>query len=308
MSTTETYTLDGPIDFYFPHPVRTASQLTVEVVPGGVLPTSSYQVIGAGPTATGITVRYESAPTDGESELRISRYVPPERVTYFEDDKGVPAVALNAEFDNIYEALEDFISSYETIAEGVRGVGEDLVSTLKEYDGTATEFWLTEDAVLDEDLSGSYDLSDITLVLTPGVTVTCDTDQTIDFLIIQKQGSVFDENGHSVTYNNRLVTGYGTEDNDTPQNSDLGSAAYLNTGTGGGEVTTNDIVDDIVESAVSSHASETETHGAPSGERLLHTGDIGSVEEPSTLIWSDENTSDEYNIIIVNGILMLQER
>lgn len=103
----ETYSLNGPKDFYFPHPVRYPAQITVEVIPGGILPSSQYQVIGYGPTATGVTVRYPSAPTDGTQELAISRQTEPERVSEFEDDVGATAAALNAEFDNLYQVLQD---------------------------------------------------------------------------------------------------------------------------------------------------------------------------------------------------------
>jgi hypothetical protein len=103
----EIYILNGPIDFYFPHPVRYPAQLVVEIRPGGILPSSQYQVIGYGPTATGVTVRYPSAPTDAAHELVISRHTEPERVTIFEDDAGATAAALNAEFDNIYQVLQD---------------------------------------------------------------------------------------------------------------------------------------------------------------------------------------------------------
>lgn len=108
----EIYLLDGPTDFYFPYPVRYAAQVRVSVVPGEVVPPSEYQVIGAGPTATGVTIRYPGAPVDGESQLRVERWTEPRRVVYFEDDQGVPASALNAEFDNIYASMADFQDTF----------------------------------------------------------------------------------------------------------------------------------------------------------------------------------------------------
>lgn len=111
----ESYVLNGPRDFYFPHPVRVTGDLTVEVLPGGVIPLGSYEVIGAGPNATGVTVRYPTAPTDSLSTLRITRFVQPNRLTSF-SDVAITATALNAEFDNAYQAIQDFTNISEDSA------------------------------------------------------------------------------------------------------------------------------------------------------------------------------------------------
>ena len=105
--TSETYTLNGPTEFYFPHPVREPSQLTVEVVPGGVVPPTSYSVIGYGPDATGVTVRYDDAPDDGTTELKITRYVAPERITVFADSGTIMPTTLDVELDNLLLAVKD---------------------------------------------------------------------------------------------------------------------------------------------------------------------------------------------------------
>src|SRR5690625_7098693 len=78
--TTEVYELTGVRDFAFPHAVRYPNQLTLELSPGGVVPPSEYTVIGYGPSATGVTVRYPNAPVSEDIELRITRYTQPERV------------------------------------------------------------------------------------------------------------------------------------------------------------------------------------------------------------------------------------
>ena len=106
--TSQTYTLDGPREFSFPFPVRRPEQITVEVDPGGVVPPSQYQVIGASPFATGVTIRWTGAPVDGESSLIISRFTEPDRLSEFEQDVRVTARGLNAEFDNVYQVLQDF--------------------------------------------------------------------------------------------------------------------------------------------------------------------------------------------------------
>ena len=106
--TSQTYTLDGPREFSFPFPVRRPEQITVEVDPGGVVPPSQYQVIGASPFATGVTIRWTGAPVDGESSLIISRVTEPDRLSEFEQDVRVTARGLNAEFDNVYQVLQDF--------------------------------------------------------------------------------------------------------------------------------------------------------------------------------------------------------
>lgn len=107
--TSVVYDFTGAKEFPFPHPVRVPSQITVEVRPGGVVPPTEYDVIGYGPRATGVTIRWPGAPgASSTAQLIISRYVEPERVTEFSDDEGVTAGALNAEFDNAYRALTDF--------------------------------------------------------------------------------------------------------------------------------------------------------------------------------------------------------
>ena len=111
----EFYVLDGPTDFYFPHPVRYPNQVTVEVAPGGVVPPSEYEIIGYGATATGVTIRYPGAPVGKDKNLIISRRTEPERISYFEDDVGAPASALNAEFDNMYQLIQDFRGAFATL-------------------------------------------------------------------------------------------------------------------------------------------------------------------------------------------------
>src|SRR5690625_2468790 len=111
--TTEVYELTGVRDFAFPHAVRYPNQLTLELSPGGVVPPSEYTVIGYGPSATGVTVRYPNAPVSEDIELRITRYTQPERVATFDDDRGVTARALNAEFDNVYQSVQDFSAQLE---------------------------------------------------------------------------------------------------------------------------------------------------------------------------------------------------
>lgn len=106
MSVEQTFVLDGPTSFFFPFPVRTAGEVVVAVRPGGILPPSEYQVIGASATASGITVRYPNAPSDG-SLLVITRQTELERVSTFLDDLSITARALNAEFDNLYRLIED---------------------------------------------------------------------------------------------------------------------------------------------------------------------------------------------------------
>lgn len=108
---TQTYALTGVRDFDFPFPVRYESQITVEVRPGGVVPPAAYEVIGYGPQATGVTIRYPDAPVTSEAVLVITRYVMPERAAEFPDDRGITARALNTEFDNVYMALIDFSGS-----------------------------------------------------------------------------------------------------------------------------------------------------------------------------------------------------
>lgn len=111
MSISQQYTLDGPTDFTFPFPVRTADQLVVSVSPGGVVPSSSYEVIGASATATSVTVRYPDAPIDGTKVLVIARQTEPQRVSTFLNDLSITATALNAEFDNLLQLIQDGILS-----------------------------------------------------------------------------------------------------------------------------------------------------------------------------------------------------
>ena len=121
MSTSKTYTLDGPKDFTFPFPVRTADQITVSITPGGVLPSSEYQVIGASATASSVTIRYPNAPTDGTKSLIIQRRTDPQRVSTFLNDLSITATALNAEFDNVLQLVQDgILNEYK----GVWGTGE----------------------------------------------------------------------------------------------------------------------------------------------------------------------------------------
>jgi len=109
MATEQTYTLDGPTEFFFPFSVRTAGEVVVSLVPGGVLPPSEYEVIGASATATGITVRYPNAPRDGSTDLTITRVTSVDRVSIFLDDLSITATALNAEFDNFLAIIQDGI-------------------------------------------------------------------------------------------------------------------------------------------------------------------------------------------------------
>ncbi len=113
----QTYDLAGQKDFYFPHPVRVKGQIIVEIRPGGVVSPFHYEVIGAGPRATGVTVCYPDAPTEGE--LILTRYTAPERTTVFLDEL-VTARALNAEFDNIYHSLEDFTALFDPLVDVFR--------------------------------------------------------------------------------------------------------------------------------------------------------------------------------------------
>lgn len=108
--TSQTYNLDGPKEFPFPYPVRSADQLTVEIVPGAAVAPGDYEVVGVGPTSTQVTVRYPNAPTSGGLQLKITRYVAPERVTQIDSPSDINVTNLNAEFNNVYEALTDFES------------------------------------------------------------------------------------------------------------------------------------------------------------------------------------------------------
>lgn len=84
-----------------------------------------------------------------------------------------------------------------------------LVSTLKALDGLNAEVWVTEDATIDEDLSGEYNLSGVTVVIRPGVTVTADTEsQTIDFNIKVQDGGQFKIDEDITVEGNLISEGY----------------------------------------------------------------------------------------------------
>jgi len=135
---TISYALNGPNEFVFPFPVRLDSQITLEVSPGGVVPTSEYEVIGSGPAATQVTIRWLDAPTGDSSSLLISRYIQPDRLSDFES-AGVRARALDSEFDNVYEIL----STLQTLL----GLGlqvSDQLAVFYEFsgDGSTLEYTL----------------------------------------------------------------------------------------------------------------------------------------------------------------------
>jgi len=94
------------------------------------------------------------------------------------------------------------------VFDGDPGVGASfrtLVDILKALDGQKAELWVITDATLDEDLSGTYDLSGVTVVIKPGVTVTASVAQTINFNVKVQDGGQFtiDEN---VTVNGNLIS------------------------------------------------------------------------------------------------------
>ena len=134
----ESYPLENitTTDFYFPHPVRHPSQITVSVVPGDVVPPSEYEVIGYGATASGVTIRYPDAPVQEDKELRVVRRTEPERQTVFESDVGATAQALNVEFDHLYQVLDDFIDSFEAVVDDLDGQEGKILTN----DGTKA-FW-----------------------------------------------------------------------------------------------------------------------------------------------------------------------
>lgn len=101
----QSYILNGQTTFFFPFTVRFAGHITVAIDGAGTVDPGDYTVTGAGPAATGVEVFYPNAPADG-SLLTIQRVVPVQRVTDFQDDQRITAADLNAEFDNIYQILE----------------------------------------------------------------------------------------------------------------------------------------------------------------------------------------------------------
>src|SRR5690625_7133254 len=106
--TTEVYELTGVRDFAFPHAVRYPNQLTLELSPGGVVPPSEYTVIGYGPSATGVTVRYPNAPVSEEIELSITRFSLPERVVDFTDERGYKVMVVIVDVTNCSHMVQEF--------------------------------------------------------------------------------------------------------------------------------------------------------------------------------------------------------
>lgn len=101
-----TYNLNGPKAFTFSYPIRYKSEIVLQVVPGTVVPDSQYQVIGAGPESTGVTVQWPLAPIDGTKQLVIERYVDLNRVSDFTGN-GIDSVSLDSEFDHLYSLYGD---------------------------------------------------------------------------------------------------------------------------------------------------------------------------------------------------------
>lgn len=101
----QSYILQGQTTFFFPFAVRFAGHITLSIEGAGTVDPSDYEVLGVGPAATGVEVFYPTAPADG-SLLTISRVVPVQRVTDFQDDQRITAADLNAEFDNIIQIIE----------------------------------------------------------------------------------------------------------------------------------------------------------------------------------------------------------
>lgn len=101
----QSYVLNGQRTFFFPYPTRFSGHITLSVEGAGVVDTAEYTVTGAGPAATSVSVNWPNAPADG-SILTIARVVPVDRVTDFKDDQPILPRDLNAEFDNIYQILE----------------------------------------------------------------------------------------------------------------------------------------------------------------------------------------------------------
>jgi len=117
----ELYTLDGPTIFEFPHSVRHSGQITLQVQGGAPVPESAYSVAGVGPRSVGVTVRWPGAPDEGET-LLISKEVPAERLTDFTRDQGVTGDALNAEYNRIYDLLNELSDRIDQIEFGMRSV------------------------------------------------------------------------------------------------------------------------------------------------------------------------------------------
>ena len=140
------YALDGSRQFVFPFAVQDASDLRLQLFPGTVVPQEDYTVTGAGPASQGVTVTWPDAPTEPEITLAIIRETPPERVTDFPNNQAVSARALNAEFDNVYQVIVDFIDSVE---ERVDEIVDELVPAI-----TNDLVPVAVDAYLDEELPG----------------------------------------------------------------------------------------------------------------------------------------------------------
>lgn len=104
----QSYILTGTTRFYFPFPVRFPGHIQLTVEGGGTVDPEDYTVEGAGPAAVAVTVVWPNAPAD-QGLLTIARIVPVQRVTDFENDQAVTAAKLNAEFDNIYQILEQML-------------------------------------------------------------------------------------------------------------------------------------------------------------------------------------------------------
>lgn len=106
MSTvSQSYVLTGRTEFFFPFPVRFDTHITLSIDGGGTVDPADYSVIGAGPSATGVTIKYPNAPADGQL-LTASRLLPTTRGTRFTADSKITADALNDELDKIYQIIE----------------------------------------------------------------------------------------------------------------------------------------------------------------------------------------------------------
>lgn len=102
MSTvSQSYVLTGRTEFFFPFTVRFDTHITLSI-DGATVNPADYTVIGAGPSATGVTIKYPNAPADGQL-LTASRILPTTRQTRFTSDAKITADALNAELDTLYE-------------------------------------------------------------------------------------------------------------------------------------------------------------------------------------------------------------